>query len=430
MNLIVTSMTVSTIIGMQWGDEGKGKIIDILAKDYDYIVRFNGGDNAGHTIKVGNKKFGLHLVPSGIFYPEKFKVIGNGVVINPETILKEINEVEAAGYSLKNLIISEAAHIILQWHKELDGIEDEKGGIGTTKRGIGPSFADKAARNNAIRICDLYNENLKDKLTNIAALKEKQIAIYGKQTRFNVDEIFASLKNFAQRIKPFVRNTSYLLNEAIEKKKKILLEGAQGTLLDIDHGTYPFVTSSNTTSAASSTGSGIPPKKISKVIGITKAYTTRVGSGPFPTELTDNLGEKIRQKGGEFGTTTGRPRRCGWLDLVALKYAAMINGTDELVITKLDVLSGLDELEICVAYEINGKRTDEFPLNIEKLKLVKPIYKSFNGWNITSDEWASIKKSKKMPKELKDYLDFISKETKTKISMISYGPEREETIML
>ncbi|MBS3067395.1 adenylosuccinate synthase [Candidatus Micrarchaeota archaeon] len=422
-------MTVSTIIGMQWGDEGKGKIIDILAKDYDYIVRFNGGDNAGHTIKVGNRKFGLHLVPSCIFYPEKFKVIGNGVVINPETLLKEINEVENAGYSLKNLIISEAAHVILQWHKELDGIEDEKGGIGTTKRGIGPSFADKASRNTAIRICDLYNDNLKERIASIAELKIKIISAYGKETKFNDDEILNKLKSFAEKIKPFVRNTSYLLNEAIDKKKKILLEGAQGTLLDIDHGTYPFVTSSNTTTGAACTGSGIPPKKINKVIGITKAYTTRVGSGPFPTELTDDLGEKIRQKGGEFGTTTGRPRRCGWLDLVALKYSAMINGTDELVITKLDVLSELDELKICVAYEIDGKKTEEFPV-IEKLKLAKPVYTSFKGWNINEEGWNKIKKNKKMPKELKEYLDFISKETKTKISMISYGPEREETVLL
>ena len=411
-------MTVTVIIGMQWGDEGKGKIIDLLAKDYDYIVRFNGGDNAGHTIKVKDRKFGLHLIPSAVFYPEKFKVIGNAVVINPETLLKEINDVESAGYSLKNLIISEATHIILPWHKELDGIEDERGGIGTTKRGIGPTFADKASRNTAIRICDIYNSNLKQRLLNTAELKTKIINAYGKEIKFDIEEIFSNLKAFAEKIKPFVRNTGYLLNEAIDKKKKILLEGAQGTLLDIDHGTYPFVTSSNTTSGAACTGTGIPPNKIDKIIGIAKAYTTRVGAGPFPTELNDETGERIRKNGGEFGTTTGRPRRCGWLDIVVLRHACKINGITELVLTKIDVLD-LEELKVCNEYEVNGKKTKNLPINLEN---AKPIYKIFKGWG--KPDWKNI------PKEATEYMKFIEKEIGVRISILSYGPEREETILL
>ena len=420
-------MAVTAIVGMQWGDEAKGKIVDILSKENDYIVRFNGGDNAGHTIKVGSTKFGLHLIPSGIFYPEKFKVIGNGMVINPETLLKEMQEVERAGYSLKNLIISESAHIIMPWHKELDGIEDEKNVIGTTKRGIGPSFSDKAARFTAIRVGMLYGEGFRQKLAAIVALKEKMLESYGRKLKFDEEAIYANLKRFADFIKPMVQSTAFLLNEAVRKKKNVLLEGAQGTLLDIDHGTYPYVTSSNTTAAAACSGSGIPPKKIDNVLGVTKAYTTRVGEGPFPTELLDATGEKIRQKGGEFGTTTGRPRRCGWLDMVALRYAAMINGTDELAVTKLDVLDGFDNIKVCVAYSIDGKRTEQFPVSVNELKTAKPIYKTFKGWRV--EDWKSISK-KKMPKELKAYLDFIAKELGAKIAMLSYGPEREETIFL
>lgn len=429
-------MAVTALIGMQWGDEGKGKIIDILAKDYDYIVRFNGGDNAGHTIKVGDKKFGLHLVPSGVFYPEKIKIIGNGVVINPETLLKEIAEVEAAGLSLDKLYISNRAHIILQWHKTLDGIEDEGNTIGTTKRGIGPTYQDKAGRTHAIRVCDLLDkQKLKEKLARTAKLKEKIIAAYGKTTvsaPFNVEELYASLCSFADKIRPRVVDAAYVLNDAVKDKKtgkRVLLEGAQGTLLDVDHGTYPYVTSSNIVSGAGATGSGIAPTKIDKVIGIVKAYTTRVGSGPFPTELKDELGEKIRQKGAEFGTTTGRPRRCGWLDMVALKYAAMLNGTTHIIITKIDVLDGLNRIKVCTGYEIDSTVTTQFPASADALERIKPMYKSFKGWSISEEEWNKAKETKTIPEQCKRYLSYIKKELKVKIAMLSYGPARDETIV-
>ena len=285
-------MSVDIVVGTQWGDEGKGKIIDILAKNYDYIVRFNGGNNAGHTIKVGDKKFGLHLIPSAVFYPEKFKVIGNGVVIHPETLLEEIKKVEEVGYSTEKLRISERAHIILDWHIMLDGIEAQKK-IGTTKRGIGPVYADKATRVTAIRIFDLY-DNLKNKVDFISKIKKQVIGSYGQPINFDIDDLYNKLNQFAEKIKPYVVDTQILLNEAIDKKKNILLEGAQGTMLDVDHGTYPYVTSSNIVSGAACIGTGIPPNKINKIIGIAKAYTTRVGEGPFPTELNDENGKKLR----------------------------------------------------------------------------------------------------------------------------------------
>lgn len=422
-------MHVSVLVGMQWGDEGKGKVVDLLTSNYDTIVRFNGGDNAGHTIKVGDKKFGLHLIPSGVFYPDKVKIIGNGVVINPETLLKEINDVETAGFSLKNLYISDRAHVILPWHKMLDGIEDSK--IGTTKRGIGPTYCDKAARNSAIRIVDLLDKTkLEAKINKLVLSKSALIKLHSHtDPDLNATKISSDLFEFGQKIKSRIINSAYVLNKAVGEKKHILLEGAQGTLLDIDHGTYPYVTSSNIVSGSASSGSGIPPTKINKVIGIVKAYTTRVGGGPFPTELKDEIGEKLRQVGGEFGTTTGRPRRCGWLDMVALKYAAMLNGTTDLVITKIDVLNGFDKLQVCVAYEINGQKTTEFPSDTDSLELVKPIYKKFKGWTITNEEWEAAKKTKTIPKQCESYVKFIKRELKAKVCMLSYGPKRDETIL-
>lgn len=424
-------MTTTVVVGCQWGDEGKGKIIDLLAENYDYIVRYNGGNNAGHTIKVGDKKFGLHLIPSGIFHPEKYKVIGNGVVIDPEVLLKEIKEVEDAGYSLKNLIISDRAHLILPWHKELDGASVAKS-IGTTKRGIGPTYSDKTSRNTAIRIIDLFDEEkLKQKLEEIARLKEKILSVYRTDIDFSEQDIFDELKQFREKILPYIKNTSYLLNEAIDSGKGVLLEGAQGALLDIDHGTYPYVTSSNVISGSACTGAGVPPKRIDKIIGISKAYTTRVGAGPFPTELEDETGDKLRKQGNEFGTTTGRPRRCGWLDLLVLKYTCMLNGVTELVLTKVDVLEEFEELKVCTSYELNGKKTDKFPSSIKDLETVKPIYESLKGWEkLTQDDWKKIKQSKELPKEIQDYINFISKYLGVKISTVSFGPERDETLFL
>jgi adenylosuccinate synthase len=408
-------MSVSVIIGTQWGDEGKGKIIDMFAKNYDYVVRFNGGNNAGHTIKVGEAKFGLHLIPSAVFYPEKYKVIGNGVVIHPETLIKEIEEVEKAGYSLHNLRISERAHLILDWHLLLDGIE-AAGKIGTTKRGIGPAYADKATRVTAIRVYDLY-DGLKEKVEFIVKIKKQILDSYGQKVELDAGKIYDKLEVFAKRIKPYVCDTQVLLNDAIEKHKSVMLEGAQGTMLDMDHGTYPFVTSSNIISGSACTGSGIPPNKLTKTIGVVKAYTTRVGEGPFPTELNDKDGELLRSNGHEFGTTTGRPRRCGWLDLVVVRYACRLNGLTELVVTKIDVLDGFDEIKVCTEYEVNGKKTKDLPVDLAK---AKPIYKTFKGWG--KPDW-----KKDVPKLAKEYLNFIEKETGVKITVLSYGPKRDET---
>ncbi len=419
-------MAVTVVIGMQWGDEGKGKIIDFLAKDYDYITRFNGGDNAGHAIKVNGRRFGMQIIPSAIFYPKKFKVIANGVVINPDTLLSEVEDIEKEGYSLKNLVISDCVHVIMPWHKMIDLIQDQN----TMKKGIGPAYSDKNARYAAIRVANLYERGLKKRLACIAKIKEAEIKIYGKKIRFSVNEILGILRKFIKRFRYNIKNTTFLLNDAINEGKNILLEGAQGTLLDVDHGSYPYVTSSSTVAGGACTGSGIPPNKITRIIGVTKAYTTRVSDGPFPTELNNNVGEKLRQKGLEFGIATGKLRRCGWLDLVALKYAVMLNGVDELALTKVDVLSGLKQIKICIAYNINGRETDMFPINIEKLNRAKPIYKTLKGWTISKEEWKNIKKTKIMPMKLKVCIDLISKSLKKKISIISYGAEREETLLM
>jgi len=424
-------MPATLVIGMQWGDEAKGKIVDILAHDHDYVVRFNGGDNAGHTIRSGGVTFKLHLVPSGVMYPDKPKVIANGVVVNLKTLLAEMKEVEAAGYPLKSLAISESAHIIMPWHIVLDGIEDERGGIGTTKKGIGPAYADKAARVTAIRMADLLlgELELREKIERIGAIKNSIIEALGGEA-VDAAKIAEETAASARVIRPYIKDTRFMLNDALAKGKRVLLEGAQGGLLDVDHGTYPYVTSSNMTAGGACTGTGIPPSKIDKVVGVAKAYTTRVGSGPFPTELTDETGEKIRQKGAEFGTTTGRPRRCGWLDLVVLRYTAMLNCPDELALIKLDVLDGMKELKACTEYEMEGtgRKTKQFPSDINALAKMKPVYKSFKGW--PAFDWKSVKGRKGLPKEMQEYLSFIEKETGVPIKFVSYGPAREETLVL
>jgi adenylosuccinate synthase len=422
-------MPATLVIGMQWGDEAKGKIVDVLAHDHDYVVRFNGGDNAGHTIKSGNVTFKLHLVPSGVMYPEKAKVIANGVVVNLKTLLAEMKEVEAAGYPLRNLAISESAHIIMPWHVVLDGIEDNRSGLGTTKKGIGPAYSDKAARVTAMRIADLLldESELRAKIARIGEIKNSVIGALGGKA-IDLSKVADETAGSANTLRPYIRDTRFLLNDALMKGKKILLEGAQGGLLDVDHGTYPYVTSSNMTAGGACTGTGIPPSKIERVVGVAKAYTTRVGAGPFPTELTDATGEKIRQKGAEFGTTTGRPRRCGWLDLVVLRYTAMLNGPDELALIKLDVLDGMEEVKVCTDYEIGGKRTKQFPSNIAVLEKAKPVYKSFKGW--PAFDWKSVKDRKGLPKEMQEYLSFIEKESGVPIRFVSYGPAREETLLI
>jgi len=414
---------------MQWGDEAKGKIVDILSEENDYIVRFNGGDNAGHTIKHGDRTFKLHLVPSGVFHPEKTKVIANGVVVNPATLLKEIKEVEGAGYSLKNLIISESSHIIMPWHIALDGIEDRRGGIGTTRKGIGPAYSDKASRVTAIRAADLLLEEkeLQGKIEKIGAVKNAVIAALGGE-RIDLAKASDDALAAAKKLRQFIKDTRFLLNDAISGGKNLLLEGAQGCLLDVDHGTYPYVTSSSMTVAGACSGTGIAPSKIDRIVGVSKAYTTRVGAGPFPTELLDETGEKIRQVGGEFGTTTGRPRRCGWLDLVVLRYTAMLNNPSELAMIKLDVLDGMKEIMVCTDYEINGKNTRQFPADINVLVKAKPVYKTFKGWK--KFDWASCKTRDDLPKEMKEYLAFIENEIGIPIKFASYGPDRKETLIL
>jgi adenylosuccinate synthase len=415
------------LVGLQWGDEGKGKIVDILSPDYDIVVRYQGGANAGHTIVFQGKKFVLHLIPSGIFTKGIKCVIGNGTVIDPEALLNEIEIVRNENIDLKErLFISKDAHVILPYHKIVDAInEDMQNKIGTTKKGIGPAYFDKYARR-GIRIGDLalddiLIEKIKSNLDNLISIFPKSEEL----KKLKAKDIFDTLKRQYNLISQYITNSQKYLNEAIKEGKNILLEGAQGALLDVDFGTYPFITSSNPTSGGACTGSGIPPNKISKVVGIFKAYTTRVGEGPFPTELFDDDGNNIGKIGNEFGATTGRPRRCGWLDLVALKYGCMINGVTELVITKSDVLDTFDKISLCTEYDIEGKITDEFPTNVNILKNVKPVYKAFKGWKKSIN---GINKYEDLPIEYKEYLIFIEEYIGIKVKYISTGASREEII--
>ncbi|MBE3135885.1 MAG: adenylosuccinate synthase [Thermoplasmata archaeon] len=419
-------MTVTLVIGTQWGDEGKGKVVDYYAKHADYVVRFQGGNNAGHTIKVGEEVYKLHVVPSGVIQG-KTGIIGNGVVIDPGILLQEIDELIQRGKKPK-LLISDRANIIMPYHKILDGAEEQYLGdkkIGTTKRGIGPCYSDKVARN-GIRAIDLTNkETLQKLLARILPLKQKLIDIYGIKTTLDGKEILEDYYAYGKRLKEYITTTHIELNKAIQKKKNILLEGAQGTMLDVEFGTYPYTTSSHTIAGGSTIGAGIGPKTIDEIIGIVKAYTTRVGEGPLPTELLDKTGKHLQQVGHEFGTTTSRPRRCGWLDLVVLKHSCMISGITKLAITKLDVLNGLPEINVCTQYRLNGKKIDYFPASIEDVSACKPVYKTFKGW--TTMNPASSKFSD-LPKEAQTYLRFIEKETDVPIALISIGPGRDETI--
>jgi adenylosuccinate synthase len=419
-------MTVTLVIGTQWGDEGKGKVVDYYSKNADYVVRFQGGNNAGHTIKVGGEVYKLHVVPSGVIQG-KTGVIGNGVVIDPEILIQEIDELIKRGIK-PNLLISERANIIMPYHKILDGAEEQYLGdkkIGTTKRGIGPCYSDKVARK-GIRAIDLTDkETLCKLLERILPLKQKMIDIYDIKTKFDEKEILETYSAYGARLQEYITTTHVELNNAIQKKKQILLEGAQGTMLDVDFGTYPYTTSSNTIAGGSITGVGIGPKHIDEIIGIVKAYTTRVGEGPLPTELLDKTGQHLQQIGHEYGTTTSRPRRCGWLDLVVVKHACMISGITKLAITKLDVLNGLSQVYICTQYQLEGKRIDYIPANIDVFTACKPVYKEFKGWE-TIDQ--NTKTFEELPKEAQTYLKFIEKEAGVPISLVSIGPGRTETI--
>lgn len=419
-------MGATVLVGSQWGDEGKGKIVDLISKGFEIVVRYQGGANAGHTVEIGDKKYILHLIPSGILRDNVICVIGNGVVIDPTALLDEIallkqNNIDVDG----RLFISHNAHLIMPYHKLLDSInESGNNKIGTTGRGIGPCYIDKYARK-GIRIVDLLNRTELEKKIR-ANLKEKNEILQKIHSHagLDVDAIVKEYLEFDLTIDKYIKDAPAFLNRAMDEGKSVLLEGAQGTFLDIDHGTYPYVTSSSPTSGGACTGSGIPPTRIDSVIGIVKAYTTRVGNGPFPTELLDDDGEKLRKIGVEFGATTGRPRRCGWYDAFLVAYSKMINGITSVALTKLDVLSGFEKIKVCVGYEVNGKKLKSFPTNVEQLIQVTPVYETLDGWNtdITNCEHYDD-----LPGKTKDYLDFISRQSGIKIDIVSVGPKRKQT---
>jgi adenylosuccinate synthase len=423
-------MSVKVIVGAQWGDEGKGKIVDLLSANADIVARFQGGANAGHTIVIDDKKYVLHLIPSGILNPTTKCVIGNGVVIDPVALMEEIEMLKSHNIDVTGrLFISHKAHLIMPYHKMMDTVRESHNSdksIGTTGRGIGPAYIDKAKRT-GIRIVDLLDrKDFEEKLRyNISEYNEVLTKIYGHE-ELDVDSIVEKYIEFDKLIDPYVTDISTLLNNNIIEGKEILVEGAQGALLDLDHGTYPFVTSSNPTSGGACTGLGIPPTKVDEIIGIVKAYTTRVGNGPFPTQLDDEIGKHLATVGHEFGATTGRPRRCGWLDLFALKYSVMINGISNIALTKLDVLDKLNEIKVCVGYTINGKVLNSFPVDMQKFNNIELVYKTFKGWNTDTSNFKSYDE---FPIEVKNYIDFIEDFTGAKISLISVSPDRNDTIV-
>jgi adenylosuccinate synthase len=418
------------LLGAQWGDEGKGKATDILGDRVKYVVRYQGGNNAGHTVVIGDQKYALHLLPSGILTPTCIPVIGNGVVIDPAVLLEEIRGLNERGVDTSNLKISTNAHLITPYHRTIDKVSERflgKAKIGTTGRGIGPAYADKINRI-GIRVQDLFDTSiLRQKIE--GALKDKNqvlVKVFNRKG-LEIDEILKEYLEYAEILRPYVTDTSLLLNQALERGENILLEGSQGTLLDVDHGTYPFVTSSNPTAGGASTGSGIGPTKISRVIGIVKAYTTRVGSGPFPTELFDEDGEKLRSIGGEVGVTTGRARRCGWYDAPIARYAVRINGLTDFFLTKLDVLTGWEKIPVCVAYEIDGRRVEELPASQSDFHHAKPIYEYLPGW---SENISKARKLSDLPINAQGYIKFLEEISGAPMSAIGVGPGREETILV
>ena len=423
-------MSAFVVLGAQWGDEGKGKMTDYLAEEAEVIVRFQGGNNAGHTVEVGDKQYKLHLIPSGILYDNKLNIIGNGVVVDPKALFTEIDYLEGEDVSVtpNKLIVSDRAHVIMPYHKVLDKLKEKargKNDIGTTGKGIGPCYTDKYERS-GIRICDLIDEEVfKEKLKeNIEAKNKYIINVLGGEA-LSYDEILKEYLELAERLRPYVKDTSVRLYDEIKEDKTVLFEGAQGMLLDIDYGTYPYVTSSNTTACGVASGAGIGPTMITNAVGIAKAYTTRVGKGPFPTELDNEIGEWIREKGHEYGVTTGRSRRCGWLDAVILKTTVRVSGLTSLCVTKIDTLAGLEKLKICVGYKFDGKVIDYFPASLNDLAKCEPIYEEFEGWG---EEVADARSYDELPLNAKKYLTRIEELTGTKISIVGVGPKRDQTI--
>ncbi|MFE5580562.1 adenylosuccinate synthase [Kitasatospora sp. NPDC056531] len=423
-------MPALVLVGAQWGDEGKGKATDLLGGSVDYVVRYQGGNNAGHTVVIGDQKYALHLLPSGILSPNVTPVIGNGVVIDPAVLLSELAGLNERGIDTSKLLVSGNAHLITPYHRTLDKVTERflgKRRIGTTGRGIGPTYADKINRV-GIRVQDLFDESiLRQKIE--AALHDKNqilVKLYNRRT-IPADLVVEEYLGYAEKIKPFLADTTLVLDEALKANKVVLLEGGQGTLLDVDHGTYPFVTSSNPTAGGACTGAGIGPTKIDRVIGILKAYTTRVGSGPFPTELFDEDGEALRRIGGERGVTTGRDRRCGWFDAVIARYATRVNGLTDFFLTKLDVLTGWEQIPVCVAYEIDGQRIEELPYNQSDFHHAKPIYETLPGWN---EDISKAKTFAELPKNAQAYVKALEEMSGAPISAIGVGPGRDETIQI
>jgi adenylosuccinate synthase len=421
-------MPAVVIIGAQWGDEGKGKATDLLAGRIDYVVKFNGGNNAGHTVVIGDKKYALHLLPSGILTEGVTPVISNGVVIDLEVLFAELEALTSRGVDVSKLMVSANAHVITQYHRTIDRVTERflgKRQIGTTGRGIGPTYADKINRV-GIRIQDLFDENiLRQKVEGAIDLKNHLLLKVYNRRAITVDEVVEDLLSYAERLRPMVADTALELDRALNDGKTVLFEGGQATMLDVDHGTYPFVTSSNATAGGAATGAGIGPNRIERVIGIVKAYTTRVGAGPFPTELHDEQGEWLRSHGFEFGTTTGRPRRTGWYDAPIARYSARINGVTDFVMTKLDVLTGLEKIPVCVAYEVDGKRVDEVPVSQSDFHHAKPIYEEFPGWD---EDITGARSLSDLPKAAQEYVLAIEAMSGARISAIGVGPERDAVV--
>jgi adenylosuccinate synthase len=421
-------MPAIVLLGAQWGDEGKGKATDLLGSSVDYVVKYNGGNNAGHTIVIGDEKYALHLLPSGILTPGVVPVIGNGVVVDLSVLFTELDALDGRGVDTSRLLVSANAHLIAPYHRTIDKVAERFLGdarLGTTGRGIGPTYADKMSRV-GVRVQDLFDEKiLRQKVE--GALEQKNhllVKVYNRRA-ITVDEVVEEFLEYAERVRPMVADTALVLSAALDDGRTVLLEGGQATLLDVDHGTYPFVTSSNPTAGGACTGSGIPPTRIDRVIAVVKAYATRVGSGPFPTELHDADGERLRDEGAEFGTTTGRPRRCGWYDAVVARYAARVNGVTDFVLTKLDVLTGWERVPVCVAYDVDGERVEEMPMTQTGFHHARPVYEFFDGWD---EDISSARSLADLPKNAQAYVEALQEMSGASISAIGVGPGRDQTV--
>jgi adenylosuccinate synthase len=419
----------AVVLGAQWGDEGKGKIVDVLSGNFDLVARYAGGHNAGHTVIIGGKRFVLQVVPCGVLRPDCLAVVGNGVVLDPMAFLKEVGKLRELGVDVdRQVVVSNRAQVILEYHRMIELAAESAPGrqkIGTTSRGIGPAYEDKMARN-GLRVVDLLNRDLLRTHIENACREKNTIAnaLFGTHP-LDPERMYEEYARAAEELRPFVRDTGKLLNDAIRAGRSVMFEGAQGTMLDIDHGTYPFVTSSSATAGGAMTGTGVGPTLVSTVIGVTKAYVTRVGEGPFPTEIHDAAGDLLRERGQEFGAVTGRPRRCGWLDLPLLRYSNMVNGTEWLVVTKLDVLDALDEIPVCVSYEIDGERVDEMPADVRGMERIECVYRTLKGWRTSTEQ---ARTWEELPEAAREYLRFLEGETGAKIGMISTGPDRDQNI--